>query len=92
MEQDLIRLTTTGTGQDGVRYPTKLVGRLRYLAGTVATVDFPPNDQQGEVHAVLKERLERYRIQVETLLGTDLPAFNQLLQQRNLPRVITDGL
>lgn len=92
VEQDLIRMTTTGTGQDGVRYPTKLVGRLRYLAGTVATADFRPNDQQGEVHAVLKERLERYRLQVEELLGTDLPAFNLLLQQRNLPRVITDGV
>ncbi|MEE8133768.1 MAG: hypothetical protein V3T56_01855, partial [Gemmatimonadales bacterium] len=58
IEEELLRLTTTGTGQDGVRYPMKLVGRLRYLAGAVATADFRPTDQQGEVHMVLRERLE----------------------------------
>ncbi len=90
IEEELIRLTTTGTGQDGVRYPTKLVGRLRYLAGAVATADFRPTDQQGEVHMVLHERLEQHRLVVERLLGEDLPRFNQMLQQRNLSPVITD--
>ncbi|MFB3111015.1 MAG: sialidase, partial [Gemmatimonadales bacterium] len=90
IEEELLRLTTTGTGQDGVRYPTKLVGRLRYLSGAVATADFRPTDQQGEVHMVLRERLERHRLVVERLLGEDLPRFNQMLQQRNLSPVITD--
>ncbi|MCH8935951.1 MAG: sialidase [Gemmatimonadetes bacterium] len=90
IEEELIRLTTTGTGQDGVRYPTKLVGRLRYLAGTVATNDFRPTDQQGEVHMVLRERLEQHRLVVERLLDEDLLRFNQMLQQRNLSPVITD--
>ena len=54
----MIRLTGTGTAQDGVRYPTRIVGRLRYLAGTVTTADFPPNDQQGEVHVVLEVLLD----------------------------------
>ncbi|MCH8144917.1 MAG: sialidase [Gemmatimonadetes bacterium] len=90
IEEELIRLTTTGTGQDGVRYPTKLVGRLRYLAGTVATNDFRPTDQQGEVHMVLRERLEQHRLVVERLLDEDLLWFNQMLQQRNLSPVITD--
>jgi hypothetical protein len=90
VEEELLRLTTTGTGQDGVRYPTKLVGRLRYLAGAVATADFRPTDQQGEVHMVLRERLEQHRLVVERLLGEDLPRFNQMLRQRNLSPVITD--
>jgi len=90
IEEELIRLTTTGTGQDGVRYPTKLVGRLRYLAGTVATNDFRPTDQQGEVHTVLRERLRQHRLVVERLLDEDLLRFNQMLQQRNLSPVITD--
>ncbi len=90
IEEELLRLTTTGTGQDGVRYPTKLVGRLRYLAGTVATADFRPTDQQGEVHMVLRERLRQHRLVVERLLGEDLLQFNQMLRQRNLSPVITD--
>jgi photosystem II stability/assembly factor-like uncharacterized protein len=90
VEEKLIQMRLTGTGQDGVRWPAKLVGRLGYLAGAVATADFPPADQHGEVHQVLKERLQRVRQELDALLGTDLPAFNRLLQQRNLAPVITD--
>ena len=91
VEETVIRLTGTGTGQDGVRYPTRIVGRLRYLAGTVTTADFPPNDQQGEVHVVLEARLEQSRAAWEALLQGEVAAFNRMLQQRNLPRLISDG-
>jgi photosystem II stability/assembly factor-like uncharacterized protein len=90
VEEKLFQVRLTGTGQDGVRWPAKLVGRLGYLAGAVATADFPPADQHYEVHQVLKERLQRVRLELEALLGTDLPAFNRMLQQRNLAPVITD--
>ena len=90
VEETVMRLRGTGTGQDGVRWPTRIVGRLRYLAGTVATADFPPNDQQGEVHAVLRERLDQSRAAWTALLENELPAFNRMLQQRNLPRLISD--
>ncbi len=90
VEETVMRLRGTGTGQDGVRWPTKIVGRLRYLAGTVATADFPPNDQQGEVHMVLRERLDQTRAAWTALLENELPAFNRMLQQRNLPRLISD--
>ena len=87
VEEKLVRLTTTGTGQDGVRYPTMLAGRLRYLAGAVATADFPPTDQHREVHEVLKDRLARYRVELDSLFETDLPAFNAKLRARNLTPV-----
>ena len=90
VEEMLMQLRNTGTGQDGVRWPAKIVNRLRYLAGTVATADFPPNDQQGEVHAVLRERLDQSRAAWTALLENELPAFNRMLQQRNLPRLISD--
>ena len=89
IEEDLIQLRLTGTGQDGVRYPAKVSERLSYLMGNVATADFRPTDQQGEVHVVLKERLEAARAALERVMTTDLPAFNRRLQQRNLPGVIT---
>ena len=90
VEETVIRLTGTGTGQDGVRYPTRIVGRLRYLAGTVTTADFPPNDQQGEVHVVLRERLDQSRAAWNALLEGEVAAFNRMLQQRNLPRLISE--
>ncbi len=91
VEEELIQLRLTGTGQDGVRWPAKVSERLRYLAGNIATADFRPNVQQGEVHTVLQARLTESRRALDALLATDVPAFNRMLQQRNLPGVITEN-
>lgn len=64
--------------------------RLRYLAGNVATADLRPTDQQGEVHTVLKAELDSARRALETILSTDLPALNRMLQQRNLSGIIME--
>ena len=91
VEEQLIQLRETGTGQDRVRWPVKVQGRLNYLAGEVGTADFRPTDQQGEVHGVLKVRLEAARDALQEVLTNEVAAFNRMLQQRNLPGVITDG-
>jgi photosystem II stability/assembly factor-like uncharacterized protein len=90
VEEQLIQLRTTGTGQDGVRWPAQVSERLRYLAGNVGTADFKPTDQDGEVHTVLKAQLDSARRALEAILSSDLPALNRLLQQRNLPGVIME--
>ena len=74
-----------------MRWPAQIAERLRYLVGNVATADFRPTDQQGEVHVVLKAQLDSVRRNLDQILATDLPALNQLLQQRNLPRIIMDA-
>jgi len=90
VEERLIQLRLTGTGQDGVRWPAQVSEQLRYLYQNVGTADFRPTDQQGEVHTVLKAELDAARRILEAILGTDLPAFNRMLQQRNLPTLIMD--
>ena len=89
VEERLMQLWSTGTGQDGVRWPAKALSRLTYLAGTVATADFPPTDQQREVYAVLQERLELAHQELQALLANDLPAFNRMLQGRGMGTVIS---
>ena len=83
-EQGLFQMRSTGTGQDGIRYPTRLIERLGYLFTTVSVGDFPPTDQQGEVHAVLQERLLRIRDELESILGDDLAEFNRRVQALGL--------
>jgi photosystem II stability/assembly factor-like uncharacterized protein len=90
VEEHLIQLRVTGTGQDGVRWPAQVSERLRYLIGNTATGDFRPTDQTGEVHQVLKVELEEARRNLNLILQTDLPALNRLLQARNLPGIILD--
>ena len=89
-EGNLIRLLTTGTGQDGVRWAPKLVEEIRYLAGAVATGDFAPTDQAHDVQVILNQKVMRYRAEVDELLRTDVAGFNRMLRDRNMPPVISD--
>ncbi len=88
VEGNLIQLKLTNSGQDYVRWPSKFVRTLGHLAEAVAVSDFRPTEQAREVHQVLKERLQRYKGELDELLRTDLPAFNRMLQERNLAPVI----
>jgi photosystem II stability/assembly factor-like uncharacterized protein len=89
VEDNLIQLNLTNSGQDYVRWPNKLVEKIGYLAASVAIADFRPADQYREVHQLLKEMLQQYQRDLDQLLQTDLPAFNRMLQERNLAPVIT---
>ena len=91
VEEVLIQLRTTGTGQDGVRYPAKVVGKLRGLAGGIATADFRPADQHREVQRILRDVLMNARADLDELLEGDLMEFNQLLRDRGLNPLISDG-
>jgi len=88
LEENLIQRRLTGRGQDGVRWPAKLVSKITYLAGGVASSDFPPTTQQREVHALLKERIRTYQRQFDELLSRDLAAFNNMLKERKIQNVI----
>lgn len=82
-------MKVTGTGQDRVRWPSMLVGKIAYLASTVAVADYPPTDQHRQVHEVLRERLHQYQEELESLVNNELAAFNKTLIDRELPRVVT---
>ena len=83
-EDGLFQMRATGTGQDAIRYPTRLIERLGYLLTTVSVGDFRPTDQQGEVHTLLKQRLLRIREAVEEVLEDDLADFNRRIQALGL--------
>ncbi|UCC74655.1 MAG: sialidase [Gemmatimonadota bacterium] len=90
VEENLIQLRLTGTGQDRIRWPTMLAGRIAYLAGAVEVGDFPPTDQAREVHTLLKERLQSNQQAVEEVLDTDLSAFNRMLGEQDLGAVVAE--
>jgi hypothetical protein len=81
VEEKICQVKLTGTGQDRVRWPTKIAGRIAYLAGGVAVEDFRPTDQHREVHEVLKGRLASAKQELQQLKDNDLPAFNRTLEE-----------
>jgi hypothetical protein len=88
IEETLIQRKVTGQGQDTVRYPPKLLTKINYLAGGLASGDFGPTKQQREVHALFKQQLAGLRKRLEDVLNQDLPALNRLLPDSGIKTVI----
>jgi hypothetical protein len=83
IEGNLIQLKITGQGQGGTRWPAQVVEKMRYLVSTVETADFPPTNQQREVHQVLKKRLQDEQTKLNQFLEKDFPDFMELLKKYN---------
>ncbi len=87
VEMNLVDLRLTGNGQDGVRFGSKLIAKLGYLANGLGNGDFRPTDQQAEVQGILAQQLREHLTQLDAILGTDLPALNALLRQKGVEPV-----
>ena len=68
IEEELIQLRSTGTGQDGVRYPAKIAEKLSRLFNGIGTADFRPTNQHGEVHILLRDALMSVRADLDEVL------------------------
>jgi len=88
LEMNLVDLRLTGGGQDGVRFASKLIGKISYLANGLASADFKPTDQQVEVRKILGDQLRAHLSALDSLLSGELGAFNDLLRKRNVPNVV----
>jgi len=88
LEMNLVDLRLTGAGQDGVRYASKLMGKINYLANGLASGEFKPTDQQAEVQKILAGQLREHLGQLDGLLSQELAAFNELLRKRNVPNIV----
>jgi photosystem II stability/assembly factor-like uncharacterized protein len=88
VEGELTQLLLTGRGQDGVRYPARLIAKFGYLGYGIAAGEFEPTDQQREVFRLLSDQLRVHRAAFDRLVAQDIAAFNAMLRQRSLAGVI----
>jgi len=88
VEDNLIQRRLTGTGQDGVRWPARLVSKINYLANGLSSSDFGPTTQQREVHAQFKEQLAAHRKRLDEVMSKDVRAFNELLRARGVGNIV----
>lgn len=88
VEENLFQMRLTGASQDVLRWPMKLLAKLGSLAFDIEMSDFPPTDQQVEVYEMYKEQLKAYEQQFQEILDKELPAFNRMLQEKNVPHII----
>jgi hypothetical protein len=90
-EMKLVDLRQTGTGQDGVRFGSKLISKLGYLSNGVATSDFKPTAQATEVQTILTTENQSAIRALDALLRTELPVLNRALDAKQLPKVVDRG-
>jgi photosystem II stability/assembly factor-like uncharacterized protein/flagellar hook assembly protein FlgD len=91
IEDELIQRKLTGQGQDTVRWPPKLLTKINYLANGLAGSDFPPTNQQRDVHAIFKQQLSTLRSRFDEVINKDVQSFNRLLQEKRIQNVITSS-
>jgi photosystem II stability/assembly factor-like uncharacterized protein len=90
IEDQLIQRMHTGTGQDAVRFPAKIAGKLGYLATTVPVADFSPADSHIEVHNVLKERMNQVMTDYQSLKDGYMKEVMEMLSNEGLSGIITN--
>ena len=62
---------------------------LRKLAYSgYGSVDFPPTEQQYEVHKMLSQQIADLQVKYNNLINNDLPALNSKLTAKNLILIV----
>ncbi len=87
-EMNLVDLRQTGTGQDGVRFGSKLISKIGYLASGVSSSDYKPTDQHLAAEQVIADEVKKVQALVDALRGRILGGFNEQLKSKNLPLIV----
>ncbi len=89
VEDELFQPILAEGDSKSFRFPQKLYCKFSVLSGDISdSVDFAPNKQQREVHALLRHQLEIEKARFAELLENDLAAFNAMLQAKNIAGVV----
>ncbi|MEK7833453.1 MAG: glycosyl hydrolase [Acidobacteriota bacterium] len=86
IEEELYQ-TKNQSNQDPLNYPIRLNNKLAALAGSVAGPDAAPTDQAVQVFEDLSARTNAQLEKLKQVMATDVPAFNKLVRDQNVPAV-----
>jgi hypothetical protein len=85
--EEALYQTKNRSSQDPLNYPIRLNNKLAALASSVASADAAPTEQAYAVHDELKARLDAELQTLDRVLAEDVPAFNSLLREKDVPAV-----
>ena len=86
VEEVLIQ-TKAKSGQDVLNFPVRLNNDLVALGGVVGSADTAPTQQSYEVFDLLSQRLNDQLTKWNQIVSTDIPAYNNLVKQQDVPAV-----
>ena len=87
VEEELYQ-TKNQSSQDPLNYPIRLNNKLAALTGVVGGSDSAPTDQTFAVFEELVGKIDAQLKKLEETMRTDLPAFNKMVRDQDIPAVI----
>jgi hypothetical protein len=79
--------TKNQSSQDPLNYPIRLNNKLAALGGVVQSADAAPTEQSYAVYDDLVAQIDAQLAKLAQIMKTDVPAFNQLVRDQNIPAV-----
>ena len=86
VEEELYQ-TKNRASEDPLNFPIKLNNKLAYVMGVVESSDHQPTAQSYMVYEDLASQVNGQLQTLDSLLTTDLAAFNRLVRDTNVPAI-----
>lgn len=86
--EEALYQTKNQSSQDPLNYPIRLNNRLAALQGVVQSADAAPTAQSYQLHEELASEINRELKTLGGLLGKEIPTFNKLVKEKDVPAVI----
>jgi len=76
------------SGEDPLNFPIRINNKLAALTGVVGSADAPPTDVSHAVFDALDAQLKAQLDRLNAIVTGEVPAFNRLVAEQNVPAVI----
>jgi photosystem II stability/assembly factor-like uncharacterized protein len=86
--EETLYQTKNQSSQDPLNFPIRLNNKLAALAGVVSSGEYAPTEQSYAVYDELVSQIDSQIAKLGQLMRSDLPAFNQLVKEQNIPAVV----
>lgn len=88
--EDVLIQSKSKSGQDPLNYPILLDNKISALASVVGMSDGRPTSQSYQVFRMLSSQADTQIGQLNLLLKRDIPEFNRIVRDANIPAVLTE--
>ncbi|MCU1268476.1 MAG: glycosyl hydrolase, repeat-containing protein [Acidobacteria bacterium] len=86
--EEALYQTKNQSSQDPLNFPIRLNNKLAALGGVVYAAEYAPSDQSYVVYDELVAQIDAQLLKLARLMKTDVPSFNQLVRDQNIPAVL----
>jgi photosystem II stability/assembly factor-like uncharacterized protein len=86
--EETLYKTKNQSNQDPLNFPIRLNNKLAALGGVVGSAEAAPTAQSYAVYDELATAIDAELQKLSQIIKTDVPAFNQLVRDQNIPAVV----